>query len=403
MTTKPVKPTVPPAPSRANPGSDFATKADAFAAFFSPFATYLDAVGTFTDGRADAALAAALAGDLPALTGQAGNYLRLNGAGTALEWRTPAQVATQTRGLLDDRIINGAFNIWQRGTSGTGFGYVAADRWANERSGGTVTQSREDFAPGEKLGSNNPRHFLRQNVTDQSAANHFAGTDQRIERVRSYAGETITVLGFARRASGAGNMAINVFQSFGTGGSPSAAVGLPGQQVALTSTFQPFAVTFAIPSIIDKTIGTDGNDFLGLRFWTSAGSDFSSSAASLGIQTIIVDLWGIHILPGTHVAAAALNYVPRTEAEELAACERYYETGSGLLQSPVAGFFGVRTQMATRKRGVPSVTISAISGEQIEVNPTPQSGNSLASIGFNFQASGPGGFCNFTWAADAEL
>lgn len=92
MAIKPVKPTVPPAPSRANPGTDFATKADAFVAFQAPFADYMDAVADFTDERADAALAAALGGTLPALTGKALNMTRVNAGATALEFRTPAQV-----------------------------------------------------------------------------------------------------------------------------------------------------------------------------------------------------------------------------------------------------------------------------------------------------------------------
>lgn len=92
--TKPTKPTVPPAPSRSQPGEAFSATADAFAAFQSPFADYMDDVATFTDERADAALAAALGGDLPPITGKALNFLRVNAGETAAEFRTPAQVRT---------------------------------------------------------------------------------------------------------------------------------------------------------------------------------------------------------------------------------------------------------------------------------------------------------------------
>jgi len=57
--TKPTKPTVPPAPSRANPGPVFSQTADTFAAFQAPFADYLDAVAGYVDDRADEALVAA--------------------------------------------------------------------------------------------------------------------------------------------------------------------------------------------------------------------------------------------------------------------------------------------------------------------------------------------------------
>ena len=84
---KPTKPTVPAAPLRSNP-STFSAQAETFLAFISPFATYMDESSDFVDGRADAALAAALGGDLPALTGNAGKVLRVNAGETAGEFFT---------------------------------------------------------------------------------------------------------------------------------------------------------------------------------------------------------------------------------------------------------------------------------------------------------------------------
>lgn len=94
MAIKPTKPTVPPAPSRSNPGATFSQLADAFAAFQTTLATYLDDVATFTDERADDAVAAALLGTLPPLTGQATRYARVSADGTVIEFRTAAQTRT---------------------------------------------------------------------------------------------------------------------------------------------------------------------------------------------------------------------------------------------------------------------------------------------------------------------
>jgi len=108
MAIKPTKPTVPPAPSRRDPGADFSTKADTFAAFQSPFADYLNATADFVDGRAEAALAAAIGTTLPTITGRALNMTRVNAGATALEFRTPQQVLADLgvtaagRALLDD-------------------------------------------------------------------------------------------------------------------------------------------------------------------------------------------------------------------------------------------------------------------------------------------------------------
>ena len=232
-------------------------------------------------------------------------------------------------GVLDpeNRIINGAFDFWQRGTSFTATAY-GADRWYNAQDisgGGTVTMSRQAFALGDTLGSNSPTYFLRQTASGLSGAAGGALVIQRIEGVRSYAGQTITVLGWARRSSGSGNMAVEVVQDFGTGGSPSASVLGTGQTVTLTSSWAPFALTFSIPSITGKTLGTNGNDYLQLDFWISAGSTYNARTNSLGIQTIGVDLWGVHIKVGTHTTAATDLYKQPELGPELARCQRYFE------------------------------------------------------------------------------
>jgi hypothetical protein len=254
-------------------------------------------------------------------------------------------------GVLDpeNRIINGAFDFWQRGTSSTSSGYVAADRWNNLISGGTVTQSRQAFTLGDTLGTNNPTFFLRQTVSGQSLSSHLAVTRQLIEGVRSYAGQTITILGWARRSSGTGNMVVETSQFFGSGGSPSSDVLVAPQTVTLTGSWTPFAVTVAVPAITGKTLGSDGNDCFMVFFWTSAGSNFNARTNSLGLQTIGVDLWGVHIKVGTHTTAATDLYKQPELGPELARCQRYYElinVGQGL------PFFGISDNQS-RSQGVP--------------------------------------------------
>ena len=259
----------------------------------------------------------------------------------------------------ENRIINGDFGVWQRGTSGTANGYTAADRWGNFFVGGTVTQARQSFALGDALGSTQPTYFLRQTVSGQTLASQYAQTIQRIEGVRSYAGQTITVLGWVKVTSGTANMAVEGAQVFGTGGSPSAIVtGISPTTVPITTSWAPFAVVMAIPSVSGKTLGSGNNDYLALNFWTSAGADYNARTNSLGLQTIGVDLWGIHIRVGTWTAADADLYRPRDPGTELALCQRYCEKVLATTYFNAAGVaYGASTiSFATKKRAVPTLT-----------------------------------------------
>ena len=276
------------------------------------------------------------------------------------------------QGVLDpeNRIINGAFDFWQRGTSFTTAVY-GADRWLNGVSGGTVTMSRQAFSVGDTLGNNNPTYFARQTVSGQTLTSNLALIQQRFEGVRTYAGQTITVLGWAKRSSGSGNMAVEMAQTFGTGGSPSADVTGTGQTVTLTGSWAPFAVTFSVPSITGKTLGTNGNDYSNINFWTSAGSDYNARTNSLGIQTIGVDLWGIHIKQGTHTVAAADLYRQPELGPELARCQRYYQVYS------TSGFVGAILVVRT------ATSFNDYSGNlvfPVTMRATPTATNTMSAI-----------------------
>ena len=251
-----------------------------------------------------------------------------------------SQFGSQVTSLIDpeNRIINGAMDFWQRGTSSTSGGYLA-DRWSNNLNGGTVTTSRQAFTVGDTLGTNNPTFFFRQTVSGQSTSAHFATTGHPIEGVRSYAGQTITILGWARRSSGSGNAAVDLVQYFGTGGSPSSSVLVAGQTLTLTSSFAPFALTFNVPSIAGKALGTNNNDFLNLVFWSSAGSDYNARTNSLGLQTIGVDLWGIHIRLGSQTVDAVQYYRQPELGPELARCQRYFCKNFNLQDAPLNGTY----------------------------------------------------------------
>ncbi|MCG6115109.1 MAG: hypothetical protein MEQ84_07905 [Mesorhizobium sp.] len=273
---------------------------------------------------------------------------------------------------FSDFIINGDFGIWQRGAGPfTANGYTA-DRWRMTFVGGAMSTSRQDFAPGTKIGSVNPRHFLRAAVSGQSTSGHLAIIHQYIEDVRSYAGETVTLLGWMKREAGAGNAVVEGVQSFGTGGSPSSIVtftALGGAEfgaIEIGSGWAPFAISFEVPSITSKTLGSNANSYLAFNIWLSAGSNFNARTDSLGPQTITADLWGVHIRKGVVPVSAANFYTPRALGVEEILCNRYYQVLAGIAaldgEAPPAAVAANRFLLPTRMRAVPAISVGVGSG-----------------------------------------
>jgi hypothetical protein len=217
-------------------------------------------------------------------------------------------------------IINGNFDIWQRGTSQTSNGYGSDDRWNNGHGGSTKTHSRQTFTVGQTDVPGNPKYFSRTVVTSSAGAGNYALKAQPIEGVQTFAGETVTV-SFYAKANAAKNIAIEFYQGFGSGGSPSSAVsGIGVTTIALTTLWQRFTATISIPSISGKTIGSNGDDALLLHFWFEAGSSFNSRTNSLGQQSGTFDFSGIQVEPGS----VATPFERRPPQAELALCQRYY-------------------------------------------------------------------------------
>jgi len=220
-----------------------------------------------------------------------------------------------------NKIINGNFDIWQRGTSQTNDGYGSADRWFLGHSGSTKTASQQAFALGQTDVPNNPRYYLRQIVTSVTGAANYVFYNYRIEGVRTLAGKTAT-LSFYAKADANKNMVTEGFQWFGSGGSPSQYTFFSSATHNLTASWQKFTTTISIPTISGKTLGTDGADFFQIIFWFDAGSDYNSRTNSLGQQSGTFDIAQVQLEEGT----VATPFEHRPIGTELSLCQRYYAT-----------------------------------------------------------------------------
>lgn len=222
-----------------------------------------------------------------------------------------------------NKIINGNFDIWQRGTtlgSGTGDRYLA-DRFVNGSIGSTYTASRQVFSNGQTDVPNNPNYYHRTVVSSVAGNGNYCLVRQRIESVKTLAGQTAT-LSFYAKADANKPISIEFVQSFGTGGTPSSIIESIGvQKLNLTTSWQKFTVTANIPSIAGKTIGTINDDYLAIRFWFSAGSDFNANTNSLGQQSGTFDIAQIQL----EEDLVDTPFEVRPIGTELALCQRYYQ------------------------------------------------------------------------------
>jgi hypothetical protein len=217
-----------------------------------------------------------------------------------------------------NKIINGNFDVWQRGTSGSS-GYIA-DRWTTVLSGSTAAISQQAFTLGQTDVPNEPKYFHRVVVTSVAGAGSNAIVLQRIEGVRNLAGQTAT-LSFWAKADAAKNIAVEFVQVFGDGGSPSTAVLAIGvTTISLTTAWQKFTATVSFPSISGKTLGTEGDDFISMNFWLDAGSDYNDRTNSLGQQSGTFDIAQVQLEAGD----TATPFEHRSFGQELALCQRYY-------------------------------------------------------------------------------
>lgn len=239
-------------------------------------------------------------------------------------------------------IINGAFDFWQRGTSATSGGYSAADRWRYDNVGGTYTISKQTFTPGTApVSGYEAEAFYRLNLTSASG---YQAISQRIEDVRTLAGQTAT-LSFWAKTGSANSIAVYLDQNFGSGGSTEVTTTLNAAQ-ALTTGWVRYTFTVAVPSISGKAVGS--SSYLQVRIPVGTATTY--------------DLWGVQLEAGS--VATPFRRNGANPQAELAACQRYYQRYyAGTIYGFFPGIYG--TSSATNGAG----TINLVT----QLRTTPQS------------------------------
>jgi len=204
-------------------------------------------------------------------------------------------------------IINGGFDIWQRGTSinFSGAGGYAADRWKSDSgSGGVLAVTRQTFTPGQ-TDVPEATFFLQAAYTTSGSGSVVL--EQRIENVVTFAGQTVTFSFYAKVNTGTKNVTPRLVQDFGSGGSSTVVTNLTAQ--TLTTNWQRFTVTATVPSITGKTVGTYSYLRVDLESGTTGVTTYSFANVQLEAGSV----------------ATPFVRAGGTLQGELAACQRYYQ------------------------------------------------------------------------------
>lgn len=214
--------------------------------------------------------------------------------------------------VTNNAIINGGFDVWQRGTSqniaASGFG---ADRWRYDvlTAVPVGTISQQTFTPGTAPVSGYEANFFQRiNITNANGCTNFALV-QRIEDVRSFANQTVT-LSFWGKADASRTVLSQATQYFGSGGSSAVTTSIGSFN--FETSWQRFTATITVPSIAGKTVTTN----------TWLGFDFTLPTSSGVIRTGSYDIWGVQVEAAS--SASAFKRSGSTLQEELANCQRYY-------------------------------------------------------------------------------
>jgi hypothetical protein len=303
------------------------------------------------------------------------------------DWKNLATTDLETSGLYRQAIINGNFDVWQRGTSFTPADVTStffADRWFEyvDKNGGTLptlTRTKGTLTSGDI-----DKSFYYTRIAFNGAGTSLGAVsqhviEQRIEQGERYlcgAGKTLTLSFWARSDVANKKMYISGRQYYGTGGSPSAQDNLTGATfITLTSSWTKYTVTFTTVTLAGKTFGTAGDDFLEIDLRVMWGSSVASPAETY-VGAGYIDMTQVQLCAGS----VALPFQPKSFAEELRDCQRYYWrtsqdttytfVGSGYASSTTNAYIGVTLPVQMRR--VPTAVEWAGANRLLLSNPSNQ-------------------------------
>ncbi len=205
-----------------------------------------------------------------------------------------------------NKIINGDFRIWQRGTVFNSTNQVyTADRWrAHSGTGGVANITRQTFTPGQTDVPGGPESYLRFDQATASAGIDQRGLEQKIENVYTLKNVPYTLSFWIKASIGFTIAEVLAKKYYGSGGSPNTQQNFGG--IAVTTAWQKYSKTITIDSLSGKTVGSGSS--IGLNFIFPTGI------------TPAIDLANIQVEEGS----LDTDFEQRPLPIEFDLCQRYY-------------------------------------------------------------------------------
>jgi len=255
-----------------------------------------------------------------------------------------------------NRIINGNFDFWQRGTSTTTTGDTyLADRWVSAFStGGTVSQETSSLPTGSR--------YAWKFVA--SASNSFFQMGQQIEygNCIDFQNTTVTISFMARAVTATAGSTALIFRTRTIAGVDGACL-FTGTNVNSTFTLTTSWTRYTVTRTLPATFG-------------SLSLEFALEAHVSGDGIMLAQ---VQIEPGP----VATPFEQRPIGTELALCQRYYQSQYVHMQAPAAAGMIVPVYFSVPMRATPNATLLS-SGTQFNVISVSISSRNFLSAYFQF-------------------
>ncbi|WP_456463504.1 phage tail protein [Persephonella sp.] len=289
-------------------------------------------------------------------------------------------------------IINGDFQIWQRGTTGTGAtnGTFTADRWAIFGPTGDITFDWIRVAADNDL--------LNQNLYYGLKIQKTAGADplvlyQFIENLGQFIpGEKVTISFYAKSTTATTPYNIEVALQATIGRFTETTPEVVSQQLTVDDTLKRFTVTLTVPNYLDT-------NYLPSFNWGQLENTALILKIRIPDSNVLDDLVisGVQLEKGEN--ATDFEYIP-ADIQHIR-CLRYYEAGENIINGTVASSAIVYASVHLAfKRTIPTITLWKTygSGGAPTVREVERD-----QFSYSYGGSYPGDYIAVSFIADAEF